>query len=252
MPQRQIVIGDVHGHYNALQELLLAIAPVEDEEVYFLGDLIDRGPDSAKVVEFVMNSGYGCVRGNHEEMLLNILARKQEDDSDENLEDLIYSWLYNGGQSTLASYNNNIPVEHIQWLQTLPLYLDLGKVWLVHAGVAPELSLAEQDVAQFCWIRDEFHASHEPYFPDKLIIVGHTITFTLPGVEPGKIAKGRGWLGIDTGVYHPSSYWLTAVDITNYVVYQYNHEAKILRKMPLEEATVEIEPSAIWEHRFGG
>jgi serine/threonine protein phosphatase 1 len=236
MAQRRIIIGDVHGHYNTLQNLLDAIAPNQDEEVYFLGDLIDRGPDSAKVVDFVMNSGYGCVRGNHEEMLLQIIEQGID------VEDLIYAWLYNGGQATLTSYKNNIPTEHIKWLQNLPMYLDLGDLWLVHAGLNPDLTLEEHDVSQFCWIRSEFHSMTEAYFQDKLIITGHTITFTLPGVEPGKIAKGAGWLGIDTGVYHPYSRWLTGLDITNKIVYQYNHEKKKLRTMSLEEATVEINP----------
>ena len=244
MSQRQIVIGDVHGHYNALQNLLNAIAPSENEEVYFLGDLIDRGPQSARVVEFVMNSGYSCLRGNHEEMLLDIL--KQTED----MEELIYAWLYNGGQATLTSYNNNIPVEHIKWLKTLPTYLDLGNVWLVHAGVDPNLTVDKQDSSKLCWIRDEFHSMSQPYFQDKMIITGHTITFTLPGVKPGKIAKGKGWLDIDTGVYHPHSYWLTGLDITNNIVYQFNHNQNKLRKMPLAEAVFEINPSLVTEHRF--
>lgn len=243
MSQRQIIIGDVHGHYNALQNLLEGISPNQDEQVYFLGDLIDRGPDSAKVVDFVMNSGYGCIRGNHEEMLLYILTQ-EIDTEDWN------TWLYNGGQTTLESYNHHIPTEHIRWLQQLPTYLDLGDVWLVHAGVDPDLTLEEQNSSQFCWIRDEFHAMRKPYFKDKLIITGHTITFNFPGVEPGKIVRGKGWLGIDTGVYHPYSYWLTGLDITNKIVYQYHHENKKIRKLSLEEATVEINPLSILEKRF--
>lgn len=243
MLKRQIIIGDVHGHYEALQHLLEAIAPLAHEEVYFLGDLIDRGPDSAKVIDFVMTNGYQCVRGNHEEMLLEIIELGTQAD------DLVYTWLYNGGQATLDSYHNAIAIEHINWLKNLPIYLDLGHAWLVHAGVNPQLKLEQHDSSICCWIRDEFHCMTEPYFQDKLIITGHTITFTFPGVEPGKLVKGVGWLGIDTGVYHPSSYWLTGLDLTNQIVYQYNHDTKDFRKIPLDQAMVEINPQSILNHR---
>ena len=67
---RRIVIGDVHGHYDGLMLLMETIAPSKGDEVYFLGDLIDRGPKSAQVVEFVRSNQYPCVMGNHEQMLL--------------------------------------------------------------------------------------------------------------------------------------------------------------------------------------
>ncbi len=83
----------------------------------------------------------------------------------------------------------------------------------------------------------------QPYFPDKLIIVGHTITFTFPGVIPGQLVKGKGWLDIDTGAYHPRSGWLTGFDITNNLVYQANIFTQENRVLPLEEvsATLDID-----------
>ncbi len=87
------------------------------------------------------------------------------------------------------------------WFQSLPAYLDLGDIWLVHAGVQPEYPLEQQTNEQFCWIRNEFHAMTQPYFKDKLIITGHTLTFTFPDVKPGQLARGNGWLDIETGVY---------------------------------------------------
>jgi serine/threonine protein phosphatase 1 len=88
-----------------------------------------------------------------------------------------------------------------------------------------------------------------PYFPDKLIITGHTITFTLPGVLPGKLAQGRGWLDIDTGAYHPKSGWMTALDITNSLVYQANVFRRRVRKLPLPEAVTRVDPSNILPRR---
>ncbi|AKE64679.1 metallophosphoesterase [Microcystis aeruginosa NIES-3806] len=244
MSSRRIIIGDVHGQYDALLQLMEAIAPQEKEPVYFLGDLIDRGPNSAQVVEFVRQHRYRCLLGNHEQMLLEVLGSQRM------MGEMLPGWLYNGGNTTLFSYNHKIPQDHIDWLKTLPLYLDLGDIWLVHAGVHPHLPLEEQDAAHFCWIRDEFHSMPEPFFSDKLIITGHTITFTFPGVNPGQLVAGAGWLDIDTGAYHSHSNWLTGLDITNRLVYQVNTKDKTLRKFDLEDITTSINPAEVYTKRM--
>ncbi|MTJ07219.1 MULTISPECIES: metallophosphoesterase family protein [unclassified Anabaena] len=235
--QRRFVIGDVHGHYEALMLLLEEIAPASEDQVYFLGDLIDRGPQSAQVVEFVKQSNYPCLLGNHEQMLLNILTGR--DTTSANMQ----AWLYSGGQATIASYQSAaIPQEHLDWFHSLPTYLDLGDFWLTHAGVDPYKTVEEQTSEQLCWIREEFHRIEQPYFPDKLIIVGHTITFTLPGVAPGNLAQGQGWIDIDTGAYHPRSGWLTGLDITNKLVYQANVFNRTVRTLTWKEAITMIAP----------
>lgn len=244
MTNRRIFIGDVHGYYKPLVKLLEAIAPTSDDEIYFVGDLIDRGPNSAQVVELVKSHHYPCLLGNHEQMLLDILEH----------EDLPHyfrqSWLYSGGQATLDSYGaDGIPAEHHQWISSLPTYLDLDDIWLVHAGVHPDIPIDEQTAEQFCWIRDEFHYMNEPFFPDKLIITGHTITFTIPGVMPGKLARGCGWLDIDTGAYHRQSGWLTGLDITNQQVYQINTKHNQQRTLSLEEASTQVDPSKLFPRR---
>ena len=244
MTHRRIVIGDIHGHYNTLMVLLEAIAPGGDDQVYFLGDLIDRGPQSAQVVDFVLRNNFSCLLGNHEDMLLNVLDNGQIPN------EVFQAWIYSGGRATIASYDNKIPQEHIDWMKKLPTYIDLGDIWLVHAGVNPQMSLQEQTSEQFCWIRDEFHSTTKPYFENKLIITGHTITFTLPGVQPGKLAQGVGWLSIDTGVYHRNSGWLTGLDITQGKVYQVNSQLGRLRVVPIEEAITFVQPSLILSRRL--
>ncbi|MEA5597817.1 metallophosphoesterase family protein [Rivularia sp. UHCC 0363] len=232
---RRIVIGDVHGHYQGLMQLLEAIAPVAEDQVYFLGDLIDRGPQSSQVVDFVKNNSYPCLLGNHEHMLVKILTDKKTSTPS------VQGWLYSGGQATLASYGTGkIPQEHLEWFQSLPLYLDLGDIFLVHAGVDPTKTIEEQSAEQFCWIRDQFHSIKKPYFSDKVIIVGHTITFTFPEIPPGKIARGAGWLDLDTGAYHPRSGWLSAFDVTNRLVYQVNVFKHSVRTLPIEEASAKV------------
>lgn len=229
---RRIFIGDVHGHYRGLMALLERVAPTREDQLYFVGDLIDRGPQSAQVVDYVRREGHPCVLGNHEQLILQALPQKRVNGS------AFHNWLYSGGQSTLASYDNDMDLlgEHLEWLRTLPLYRDLGDIWLVHAGVDPTLAVSEQGEEECCWIRDSFHSNPHPYFVDKLIITGHTITFTFPGISPGQITSGPGWIDIDTGAYHPKSGWLTAVDIDNGQVHQFNVHRTAYRMRSLEEA----------------
>lgn len=242
--KRRIVIGDVHGHYDTLIALLDSIAPNSQDEVYFLGDLIDRGPKSAQVVDLVMRNQFHCLRGNHEEMLLDVVG------TGEVSIDLYQSWLYSGGHATVESYDSKIPQEHINWMKELPLYLDLGDFWLVHAGVDPKVPLTQQGADQFCWIRDDFHTANKAFFKDKLIITGHTITFTLPGVKPGQIAAGKGWLDIETGAYHHHSGWMTAIDLNQHKVYQANSFDGRIRIMPLSKAIAKVDATKIMPRRM--
>jgi len=242
---RQIVVGDVHGHYDGLMQLLDLVAPDGADKVYFLGDLIDRGTQSAQVVEFVRKNGYPCIRGNHEQMLLDAFPGQKV------AIPALQAWLYNGGHTTYESYGSHITLllDHLEWLRDLPLYLDLGDIWLVHAGVDPRLPISVQTSEEFCWIREDFHGITEPYFPDKTIIVGHTITLTIPGVGVGQLARGQGWIGIDTGAYHPRSGWLTALDTTDWLVYQINVNDRLTRVLPLSEAAVDIDPERMKSRR---
>ena len=242
---RRIFIGDVHGHFDGLMNLLELIALTASDQIYFVGDLIDRGPKSAQVIDFVRQQNYQCVLGNHEQLLLEAFP------GDNKVSQFaLHAWLQSGGQTTVASYiEPERLLENIEWLRSLPTYLDLGDIWLVHAGLHPGLPLEDQTAQEFCWIREEFHSMLEPYFADKLIITGHTITFTLPSVAPGKLAQGQGWLDIDTGAYHPKSGWLTAFDHTHQQVHQFNVYSNRSRSLPLAEAAVQIEPSQVVRRR---
>jgi serine/threonine protein phosphatase 1 len=240
MPRR-LFIGDIHGHYDGLKQLWDLIAPTPEDRVYCVGDLIDRGPKSADVVDFVRRHAAGCVRGNHEQLILDAFV-----DGKVNLPTL-HGWIYSGGQATLASYEGcpETLEDDLNWLRQLPLYIDLGDLWLVHAGVNPALPLGEQSSYEMCWIRETFHSSLTPFFSDKLIITGHTITFTFPKVAPGQIVAGRGWLDIDTGVYHPRSGWLTALDWDNQLVYQVNVFEPLTRIRSCQEAITPLDPALV-------
>ncbi|MEM9092692.1 MAG: metallophosphoesterase family protein [Cyanobacteria bacterium P01_F01_bin.53] len=237
---RRIFIGDVHGHYDGLMSLVAMIAPTKEDTLHFVGDLIDRGPKSSQVVEFVRQGNHPCVLGNHEHLLLKAFP-----DNDPHL-GAFQGWLHSGGQPTLTSYRDTEALlEHVDWLKTLPLYLDLGDILLVHAGLSPHKTLEQQTQMDLCWIRDVFHSHPEAIFPQKRIITGHTITFTLPGVQPGQIAQGPGWIDIDTGAYHPKSGWLSAIDIDYGLVYQINTMTHAKRMTTLGKASISVDPAAI-------
>ncbi|HEY9661629.1 MAG TPA: metallophosphoesterase family protein [Allocoleopsis sp.] len=244
MVGRRIFIGDVHGHYDGLMQLLELVAIGSADQVHFVGDLIDRGPKSAEVVRFIRENAYPCVLGNHEQLLLEAFPGNKVSQY------ALQAWLQSGGQATVLSFEQpETLLEHLDWFRTLPTHLDLGDVWLAHAGLHPRLPVHEQTPQEYCWIREEFHSMPKPYFSDKVIITGHTITFTLPGVSPGDVARGHGWLDIDTGAYHPKSGWLTGLDLTNQQVYQvnvFNHKS---RCRALHQASVMVEPAQI--QQFG-
>lgn len=232
----RLVFGDIHGQFNGLMKLVDFINYSADDKLFFLGDLIDRGDHSADVVRWVMQNGHACLRGNHEQMCLDAYQSKKGS--------LVWKgWMMNGGTNTLESYGESgVTPEHIDWMQQLPLFIDLGDAWLVHAGLNPNVPLELQGAREFCWIRDEFHSASEPFFDDKIIITGHTITFVFPNVEPGNLVLGKGWLDIDTGGYHPRSGWLSALDLDSATVYQCNTFSNELRVNPLSEITTVIEP----------
>ncbi|MFM7529314.1 MAG: metallophosphoesterase family protein [Nodosilinea sp.] len=236
---RQLFVGDIHGHYEALRQLWDLISPTSTDAVYFLGDLIDRGPDSAAVVDFVRRHGSGCVRGNHEQMLIESFV-------DDGIHiPAMQRWINSGGDSTVASYENSFEAlrADLQWIENLPLYIDLGHVWLVHAGLNPNLGVASQTKEECCWSRGIFHQMRSPYFADKQIIVGHTMTFTFSEVSPGQLVEGPGWSNIDTGAYDARSGWLTALDWDNQMVYQVNVFTPDQRVLPYGDLVVPVQAS---------
>jgi len=187
-------IGDVHGALHKLQALF---ARCEDHaanrahKYVFLGDYIDRGSESAEVVQFLitlqakMPGSVVALMGNHEAMLLAVA------DGTMPAED----WLWQGGAATLRSYDvaaaAELPRGHRDWLRALPLTHDDGRRFFVHAGVDPRLPLDAQNDADLLWIREPFLTDHRDY--GRLIVHGHT---PLAGGVPD-LRSNR--LNVDTG-----------------------------------------------------
>jgi serine/threonine protein phosphatase 1 len=210
--RRVYAIGDIHGRADLLRRLHLGIAEdageagPADNLILYVGDLVDRGPDSNGVIDAVMAAAPAgfrklCLLGNHEAMMLEFL-----DDIG-----IGVSWALNGGVATLASYGVGslshdterewrrvqrelaaaIPERQLAFLRGLPLRHVEGDYLFAHAGVRPGIALDRQDRDDLLWIRDEFLDSAADH--GKVVVHGHTVTREVE-LRPNRI-------GIDTGAY---------------------------------------------------
>lgn len=179
MKQRRIVIGDVHGCYLTLQKLLVEeVKLTSNDFVYFLGDLIDRGPRVKQTVDFVVElweDGKAlAIRGNHEDMLLNSLVDPFA----------LINWEYNGCQSTLQSFNVNhpadIPSYYIHFFESMPFYIELENYVLVHGDLNFDLDNPFEDKHYMVWGRS--HRINPEKIGMRKLIVGHTPT-PLPEIK---------------------------------------------------------------------
>ena len=167
---RRFVIGDIHGCAKALRTLIETIKPQPNDELVFLGDYVDRGPDSRNVVDQVIQLQDQCrvvaLRGNHEIMLMGVAFG--------GLDDTV--WLANGGKATVSSYGGSlskIPARHLAFFQDLAPYYELDDTIFVHAGYHHLLAMHQQDDATIYWN----HLPNPlplPHQTGKRVILGHT------------------------------------------------------------------------------
>jgi serine/threonine protein phosphatase 1 len=168
-------VGDIHGALHKLESLIARCrehAGDRPARFIFLGDYIDRGPQSAGVIRCLMElearmpGDVVSLMGNHEEMLLSII------DGEVSAE----GWLPQGGSQTLESYGvenvHDLPSEHVDWLRSLRLSYDDGRRFFVHAGVNPARPLNAQVGQDLLWIREPFLSDPRDY--GRLIVHGHT------------------------------------------------------------------------------
>lgn len=205
-------IGDVHGCLDqlvALEQIIEADARDHAGPVYvvMVGDYVDRGPDSAGVLDHLIRPPSGrfqriCLAGNHDAMMLAFLKNPAAN----------ANWLKMGGEETLVSYgvlvprnqsrrewkalksdmDHNIPSDHRRFLERLPLTVSVGRHVIVHAGLRPGIPLESQSAVDLLWIRDDFLQA-EPGSFSQIVIHGHT-----PVAEPG-FAGDR--ISVDTAAY---------------------------------------------------
>jgi serine/threonine protein phosphatase 1 len=209
---RIYAIGDVHGRFDLMQQLLdkigehnAARTPSRSLHIMFLGDLIDRGPDSLKVLDYLHQAqkkaaGLIVLQGNHEEVLLRVL--------DGDLRAL-RSWLSFGGRETLESMGLRPPADGddldgcladiraafppmlANWIRRLPLTAQSGDYFFCHAGVRPGVALKRQVREDLLWIREDFLEDRSSF--GAVVVHGHSI-------EP-RVEMRHNRIGIDTGAY---------------------------------------------------
>jgi serine/threonine protein phosphatase 1 len=201
-------VGDVHGRADLLERLLAAVTREEDDpRIVFLGDVVDRGPDSRACMDLVKGTlstypGSKLLLGNHDDMFLVAMRNGVEDASARHWRDRC------GGGATLESYGlspdayipaaadriNEFFADHLEMLRTANLLLTFGAFVAAHAGINPMLPLDAQDKLDLTWIRDGFldHVS------DRLrpVIHGHSITENeMPVMTENRIS-------LDTGAFY--------------------------------------------------
>jgi serine/threonine protein phosphatase 1 len=208
---RVYAIGDIHGRLDLLSRLHQMIlddargAALDARVLVYLGDYVDRGPDSAGVVDLLSQRtlpDFTAVHlmGNHEDFMLRFL-----DDTSSGS-----GWFANGGVATLRSYgvefayddllsperlrdrlSRRVPSRHLDFLRGLALSRVIGGYLFVHAGIRPGIAMELQTPADLMWIRGDFLNSGVEH--GKIVVHGHTIT-DYPEVRPNRI-------GIDTGAF---------------------------------------------------
>jgi serine/threonine protein phosphatase 1 len=200
--ERIFVIGDIHGCVNEPEILLRHLEDKEgvgeSDAVIFLGDYIDRGPESKAVIDLMLDfkSRFPKTRflkGNHEDMMLDFLGFGGN---------LGQAFLYNGGLETIQSYGisvfapptemvNALPPDHFKFLCELESILQVDDFSCVHAGLNPLRDLTAQNDNDVFWIRDEFLNNIHPF--KRTVVFGHTPHQELFVHLPYKV-------GIDTGL----------------------------------------------------
>lgn len=207
-------IGDIHGCLLHLDKMMAKLdIDAQNDTLVFIGDYIDRGPDSKGVVDVVLDirkriKNVVCLTGNHEQMFLNYYREGRDEEL----------FLHNGGLNTLISYglvgtgkkHPTIPDNHMEFFTTLQPYYGMDDYIFVHAGMRPGIPLDRQAPDDLLWIRYEFINS--PYDFGKIVVFGHTpLSFAAPLINKNKI-------GLDTGAVYGGK--LSCVELPEMKIHQ--------------------------------
>ena len=211
------VISDIHGEYQKFIQLLNKINLTPDDTLYILGDMIDRGRESMKVLFKLMSMpNVVPIAGNHEYMALRCLHLVNQELTDDFIDSLdsakmerFLEWISNGGKETLNDFSKLSPEQRsmvLDYLETFELYCEVvveNKHYiLVHAGLdnfQENRPLDSYDLSELVFIPADYT---KEYFPDKYLITGHTPTVAIPdNPRPGYIFRNKNHIAIDCGAY---------------------------------------------------
>lgn len=193
--EKIIAIGDIHGQIEKLNRLWYKIHDqITNHTIVFMGDYIDRGPNSKGVIDFLLalkkkySNSFIFLKGNHEDMFLDYLSLGGSHGE---------VFILNGGQTTLQSYNGprNIPFEHTEFFLNLDTYYypQQAPYIFVHAGLRPKLKFAQQNEEDMIWIREEFIYFDGSFPEERTVVFGHT------PMRSGEPLLHANKIGIDTG-----------------------------------------------------
>lgn len=171
---KKFAISDIHGCAKTFKALLDRISFSQEDELYLLGDYVDRGPDSRGVIDHIWHlqeTGHTvhCLCGNHEQMFLyEIDARDELSDINER----------RGYTETIASFGtldiDKIPKSYIEWMKGLDFYLEVDQYILVHAGLDFSSQNPFKNRREMIWIRDWYEEIDREWLGDRIIVHGHT------------------------------------------------------------------------------
>ncbi|MBR6477960.1 MAG: serine/threonine protein phosphatase [Lachnospiraceae bacterium] len=211
------VISDLHGNYEAYQEMLEKIKFSSKDLLYVLGDVFDRGPHSIRILlDLMERPNVVCLAGNHEYMALKCMSFLTKEITKESLQELyekpqlleeVLNWQQNGGDATLAELKEYTPrqrKEILDFVAEWDVYEEVeagGKEYLlVHAGLGnfePERPIWDYGIEELVWERPDYEV---PYFADRYVITGHTPTqVILQNPKPGYIFRKNHHIAIDCG-----------------------------------------------------
>jgi len=217
MGHRVLAIGDIHGCLIPLQALVRRLALEPSDTIIFLGDYIDRGPNSKEVIDFLilLKSKFNVVSilGNHEEMM--IASRDDQRYFD--------AWIKFGGKSTLESYNlpiekkslYSIPKPHWEFMLDCTEYYETNSHIFTHATIDADINIREQNAEELRWNK---FLSPDPHVSDKVVVCGHMSQKT------GKILSYGHSICIDTFAHGGG--WLTCLNTNNNKYFQANNSGK--------------------------
>lgn len=230
------VIGDLHGCYQTYLEALRQIQLSDDDTLYVLGDMIDRGKDGIKILQDMsMRWNVIALLGNHEYMALQVLERFCVEINEDNYEthlttDDFYAyqlWMENGGQPTIEAFmqlSNEDKFAILDYLNDCPLYEEVQlknqTYLLVHAGIVPYQK--DNALEYYQPINFIFQSNQEDEFPFTMIC-GHTPTFTYGSIYENKIYQKNQRINIDCGLVYGKNLAVYCLD-TQKVIYIDNQE----------------------------
>jgi serine/threonine protein phosphatase 1 len=209
---RTWVIPDVHGCLHTLQTLVEDLIGLQkDDALIFLGDVIDRGPASKGVIDYIRQLGSNgikttVIKGNHEEYLATVFREEQSKSAFRKVLGMrsrdYKDWMLYGGDTTLQSFNaytiSAVPETYIEWIESLTFYVEWNNFLIVHAGFNFDIDDIFSDTQSMMWIRE--YKIDPVKLGNRKIIHGH-VPVALDFIHQSIVSNSFRFIDLDNGVY---------------------------------------------------